>query len=80
MNPQKKYILSTTAYGLTCMFGIITLTYFTIQKDWFLVFLSMLIIIVSLDNFFCGKHAQTCNKNIKTHYVLPWNVLKGKDL
>lgn len=74
MSLKIKYILSTSLYGLTGVLGILTLIYFIIKKDIFLTLLSLIVILVSIDNFFCGKRAKVCNSKIKTPYILPWKI------
>ena len=67
-----RYVISTIVYGIFAIFGIITFFVFIFQKRYFLVIISLLIVYVTMDNFFCGARAnKVCKVKVKTHYTLP---------
>ncbi len=80
MSPQQIYTLSTIGYGIVGILSAVGIPYFLTQQNYFLSFISVLILLVCLDNFFCGSRAKVCNKGIKTHYVIPPFLKKRQHL
>ena len=71
MKIPKKYVIETMLYGLTALIGIISTAIFLIQMNWFIVMVSIAVILVSLDNFFCGtRFGKVCSIKTK-HYIIP---------
>ena len=68
---KTSYILSTIVYGMIFVIALSLSVYFSIIHRWFLVIISLLMIYVCLDNFFCGARACKVGYRIKTHYAIP---------
>jgi len=71
MDPYKKYVLTTSTYGVIALLGIISAILFLIQGRWFLFIISLGIIYVGLDNFFCSDRCKVIGIKPKSHYTLP---------
>jgi len=67
----KTYVLITSLYGILGLFGIAGILYFFIQRQIFLAVISFLILLVSLDNFFCGARITQAGIEATQHYAVP---------
>ena len=61
----KRYTISTSAYGITGIIGIIGAFVFAWQHNLFLTIICILIFLVAADNFFCSARANM------GHYAVP---------
>jgi len=77
LNNYKEYIASTLAYGLAALIAILLGAVFIFQEKWLPFIISLLILYVSLDNFFCSSRAKACGIKAKGHYTIP-KFLKKK--
>ncbi len=67
----KIYVIETLAYGVFSLFAFTGLIYFLFIKDYFLVFLSIIALLVSLDNFFCSSRTKKCGFSVRKHFIIP---------
>ena len=71
------YSISTISYGLIFMLAILSIIYSTLTKKIPITIISVLIAIVSLDNFFCSCRIKKAGYKAKNHYGIP-PFLKNK--
>jgi len=71
------YVFSTTLYGLVALIGVVSFISFLAQERYFFVVLSVIVVYVALDNFFCGLRAKRAGVNTNKHYIIP-SFLKMK--
>ena len=71
MDLYKKYVMTTSIYGIIGILGIISAVLFIIDQRWFLLLISLAIIYVGFDNFFCSDRCLVVGIKAKGHYTLP---------
>jgi len=67
----RKYVHSTIGYGIFAVVGLVAMIYSLFNQNYLLLVISVLIMYVSLDNFFCGHRLKKCGIDCKSHYTVP---------
>ncbi|MBR9676702.1 hypothetical protein GOV04_01000 [Candidatus Woesearchaeota archaeon] len=74
----ERYVRTTIMYGVIALIGFFGFLYFAFTNDWFLAVISLAMLIVSLDNFFCGTRLSGATGKTCNHYVMPPFLKKKK--
>lgn len=68
---HKAYFITTTLYGIIAIFGAIGLMLSVTFKDWVLAFISLAILVLAVDNFFCGIRLSRTGQVVTSTYIVP---------
>lgn len=65
------YRAETMLYGLVAIVAAIGAVAFALGRRWIVALVCIAMVLVALDNFFCGTRARACGYKAKGHYILP---------